>query len=82
MSVRSRRRATSSPDAASCLDQATYGKIIQSLFWATGYNAAAIPLAAGVGYGAGILPSPAVGAALMSLSTISNVSPLSIARTG
>ncbi|WP_242513253.1 copper-translocating P-type ATPase [Halochromatium salexigens] len=52
------------------LSRATYGKMIQNLFWATGYNAAAIPLAAGVGYGAGILLSPAVGAALMSLSTV------------
>ena len=40
------------------LSRATYGKMIQNLFWATGYNAAAIPLAAGVGYGAGILLSP------------------------
>ena len=42
----------------------------QNLFWATGYNAVAIPLAAGVASGAGILLSPAVGAVLMSLSTI------------
>ncbi|MEA3641680.1 MAG: copper-translocating P-type ATPase [Lamprobacter sp.] len=52
------------------LSRATYGKMIQNLFWATGYNAVAIPLAAGVGYGFGILLSPAVGAALMSLSTV------------
>jgi len=52
------------------LSRATYGKMIQNLFWATGYNAVAIPLAAGVAYGAGILLSPAVGAALMSLSTV------------
>ncbi len=52
------------------LSRATYGKMIQNLFWATGYNAAAIPLAGGVGYGVGILLSPAVGAALMSLSTV------------
>ncbi|WPL16073.1 Copper-exporting P-type ATPase B [Thiorhodovibrio winogradskyi] len=52
------------------LSRATFGKMIQNLFWATGYNAAAIPLAAGVGYGSGILLSPAVGAALMSLSTV------------
>ncbi|MEA1052107.1 copper-translocating P-type ATPase [Lamprobacter modestohalophilus] len=52
------------------LSRATYGKMIQNLFWATGYNAAAIPLAAGVGYSVGILLSPAVGAALMSLSTV------------
>jgi Cu2+-exporting ATPase len=52
------------------LSRATYGKMVQNLFWATGYNAIAIPLAAGVAYGAGILLSPAVGAALMSLSTV------------
>jgi len=52
------------------LSRATYGKMIQNLFWATGYNAVAIPLAAGVAYGAGIVLSPAVGAALMSLSTV------------
>ena len=52
------------------LSRATYGKMIQNLFWATGYNAVAIPLAAGVAYGAGVLLSPAVGAALMSLSTV------------
>ncbi len=44
--------------------------MVQNLFWATGYNAFAIPLAAGVLFGYGILISPAVGAALMSLSTI------------
>ncbi|WP_323696535.1 hypothetical protein [Thiorhodovibrio winogradskyi] len=52
------------------LSRATYAKMIQNLFWASGYNAAAIPLAAGVGYGAGIVLSPALGAALMSLSTV------------
>jgi Cu2+-exporting ATPase len=50
--------------------QATYGKMVQNLFWATAYNALAIPLAAGVLYGYGILVSPALGAALMSLSTV------------
>lgn len=50
--------------------KATYNKMIQNLFWATGYNAVAIPLAAGVLSAYGILISPAVGAALMSLSTI------------
>lgn len=50
--------------------RATYGKMIQNLFWATGYNALAIPLAAGVLYQQGILLSPAAGAVLMSLSTI------------
>ncbi|HUG50767.1 MAG TPA: heavy metal translocating P-type ATPase, partial [Terrimesophilobacter sp.] len=52
------------------LSSATYRKMQQNLFWATGYNAVAIPLAAGVASGAGILLSPAVGAVLMSLSTI------------
>lgn len=50
--------------------KATYRKMIQNLWWATGYNAFAIPLAAGVLYRAGILVSPALGAVLMSLSTI------------
>jgi Cu2+-exporting ATPase len=50
--------------------KATYKKMLQNLFWATGYNAVAIPLAAGALYGYGILISPAVGAALMSLSTV------------
>ena len=49
---------------------ATYRKMIQNLLWAAGYNVVAIPLAAGVLISAGILLSPAVGAALMSLSTI------------
>jgi Cu2+-exporting ATPase len=44
--------------------------MIQNLFWATGYNVVAIPLAAGALYSYGILISPAIGAALMSLSTI------------
>ncbi len=50
--------------------KATYKKMVQNLFWATGYNAIAIPLAAGVLFGYGILISPAIGAALMSLSTV------------
>ena len=50
--------------------KATYRKMIQNFIWATGYNVVAIPLAAGVLYSAGILISPAVGAVLMSLSTI------------
>lgn len=50
--------------------KATYKKMVQNLFWATGYNAFAIPLAAGVLFGYGILISPAIGAALMSLSTV------------
>ena len=52
------------------LAKATYRKMIQNLIWATGYNAFAIPLAAGVLYSYGILLSPAAGAALMSLSTV------------
>lgn len=52
------------------LAKATYGKMIQNLWWATGYNVIAIPLAAGVLYKSGILLSPAVGAIFMSLSTV------------
>ncbi len=52
------------------LARATYRKMIQNLAWATGYNAFAIPLAAGVLYKYGILLSPAMGAVLMSLSTV------------
>jgi Cu2+-exporting ATPase len=52
------------------LSRATYRKMLQNLAWATGYNAIAIPLAAGVLYSFGILLSPAVGAVLMSLSTV------------
>ena len=50
--------------------KATYRKMIQNLVWATGYNAIALPLAAGVLYKQGIMLSPAAGAALMALSTI------------
>jgi Cu2+-exporting ATPase len=52
------------------LSQATYQKMRQNLIWATGYNIVAIPLAAGVLYGQGILLAPALGAVLMSVSTI------------
>jgi Cu2+-exporting ATPase len=52
------------------LSKATYSKMIQNLAWATGYNALAIPLAAGVTSGLGFVLSPAIGAVLMSLSTI------------
>lgn len=52
------------------LSRATYQKMVQNLLWATGYNAVAMPLAAGVAYGWGVLLSPALGAALMSLSTV------------
>ena len=44
--------------------------MIQNLWWAAGYNIIAIPLAAGVLAGQGIVLSPAVGAVLMSLSTV------------
>ncbi|MGE5847900.1 MAG: copper-translocating P-type ATPase [Ignavibacteria bacterium] len=50
--------------------RATYRKMVQNLLWATGYNIVAIPLAAGVLYSAGIILSPALGAVLMSASTI------------
>lgn len=50
--------------------KATYRKMIQNLIWATAYNVIALPLAAGVLYKQGIMVSPAVGAALMSLSTV------------
>ena len=50
--------------------KATYKKMIQNFIWATGYNVVAIPLAAGVLFSAGIIISPAMGAVLMSLSTI------------
>jgi Cu2+-exporting ATPase len=53
------------------LARATYRKIVQNLWWATGYNAVALPLAAGVLYRAtGVLLSPALGAVLMSASTV------------
>ena len=52
------------------LARATYRKMVQNLWWATGYNAVAIPLAAGVLARAGILLSPALGAVLMSASTV------------
>lgn len=50
--------------------RATYRKMIQNLAWATGYNVIALPLAAGVLYNLGIMLSPAIGAVLMSVSTI------------
>jgi Cu2+-exporting ATPase len=52
------------------LSKATYRKMIQNLIWATGYNVVALPLAAGVLYNQGIAISPAMGAVLMSFSTI------------
>ena len=52
------------------LSRASYRKMVQNLWWATGYNVVAIPLAAGVLARYGLLLSPAVGAVLMSLSTV------------
>jgi Cu2+-exporting ATPase len=52
------------------LSRASYHKMVQNLLWATGYNVVALPLAAGVAYAWGILLSPAVGAVLMSASTV------------
>ena len=52
------------------LSRASYRKMIQNLLWAAGYNVVALPLAAGVLAHWGILLSPAVGAVLMSVSTI------------
>ncbi len=52
------------------LSRATWRKMVQNLVWATGYNVVALPLAAGVAAGAGVVLTPAVGAALMSVSTI------------
>jgi Cu2+-exporting ATPase len=52
------------------LSYLTYRKMIQNLFWATGYNVIAIPLAAGALASRGILLEPALAAVLMSLSTV------------
>jgi len=52
------------------LSRKTYSKMLQNLWWAAGYNIFAIPLAAGVFSGLGVVVSPAVGAVLMSLSTV------------
>ncbi len=52
------------------LARATYRKMVQNLWWATAYNAVAIPLAAGVLYERGVMLAPAAGAALMALSTV------------
>jgi Cu2+-exporting ATPase len=52
------------------LSRRTYSKMRQNLVFATGYNAVAIPLAAGVLSGYGIILSPAAGAVLMSASTV------------
>jgi P-type Cu2+ transporter len=52
------------------LSRASYRKMVENLIWAAGYNVLAIPLAAGVLAWAGLTLSPAVGAILMSASTI------------
>jgi Cu2+-exporting ATPase len=52
------------------LARGTYRKMVQNLGWATGYNAVAIPLAAGILYPFGIILTPAAGAVLMSASTV------------
>jgi len=52
------------------LSRKTYSKMVQNLWWAAGYNVFAIPLAAGVLQNLGIAVSPAMGALLMSLSTV------------
>jgi Cu2+-exporting ATPase len=59
-------------DAAAVIGLAkkTYRKMLENLLWATGYNTVAIPLAAGALFGAGIILTPAIGAVLMSASTV------------
>jgi P-type Cu2+ transporter len=52
------------------LSRLTYKKMVQNLFWATGYNVIALPLAAGVLASKGILLQPAIAAVLMSVSTV------------
>lgn len=52
------------------LGRRTYRKMVQNLWWAAGYNIVALPLAAGVLAWAGVVLSPAVGAALMAVSTV------------
>ncbi len=52
------------------LSRATYRKMVQNLWWATGYNAIAIPLAAGATAGLGFFLSPAIGAVFMAASTV------------
>jgi Cu2+-exporting ATPase len=65
--------AASDPRAVAAvirLSKASYRKMVQNLVWAAGYNIVSIPLAAGVLAWAGVMLSPAVGAILMSMSTI------------
>jgi P-type Cu2+ transporter len=64
------------------LSRATYAKMVQNLVWATGYDAFAIPLAAGVAYPWGVMLTPAIGAAVMSLSTVIVAINAEVARAG
>jgi Cu2+-exporting ATPase len=52
------------------LSRASYRKMIENLIWATGYNAVALPLAAGILAPWGFVLSPAIGSLFMSLSTV------------
>ncbi|SSC72157.1 unnamed protein product [Ciceribacter sp. T2.26MG-112.2] len=52
------------------LSRATYRKMVQNLVWATGYNTIAIPMAAGITFGTGLIMTPAVAAVFMSASTV------------
>ncbi|MFQ6064519.1 MAG: copper-translocating P-type ATPase [Candidatus Bathyarchaeia archaeon] len=52
------------------LSRKTYSKMVQNLWWASGYNIIAIPLAAGILSSLGVVLSPAIGALIMSLSTV------------
>jgi P-type Cu2+ transporter len=52
------------------LSRLTYSKMIQNLFWATGYNILALPVAAGALVAYGIMLQPAVAAVFMSISTV------------
>ncbi len=52
------------------LSKLTYTKMLQNLFWATGYNIVALPVAAGALAAYGILLTPAIAAVLMSVSTV------------
>ncbi|MHA2060433.1 MAG: HAD-IC family P-type ATPase, partial [Candidatus Ranarchaeia archaeon] len=52
------------------LSRKTYSKMVQNLWWAAGYNIIAIPLATGILYGLNIVITPAIGALLMSMSTV------------
>jgi Cu2+-exporting ATPase len=52
------------------LSRSTYRKMVQNLWWAAGYNVVAIPLAAGVAAPLGVILPPAVGALVMSISTV------------